>query len=441
MTNGSDNQKSHLGIFDSVCIIVGIIVGVGIYETSPLIAASLPNENWVIGIWLLGGLLSLAGALCYAELAALYPQTGGDYIYLRHAYGNLFAFLFGWGRTAIIRPGSIAAMAFPFASYALEIWDPFLQTPLEKMSEVIVASLCVLLLTALNAQRLSTGAVIQNFLTLTKVLGLLLVFLIPLLAAPEIATTPSSATNTSDDFGLALILVLFTFGGWSEVAFVAGEVRDPKRNILRILLYGIFAVTLLYLLVNFSFLYALGHQAMAQSDAVAADAAKHVLSEDAGIFISALICVSALGAVQGLIFTGGRISYALGKDFNLLSFLARWDEYRGGPVNALWIQAFLTICIIVLTGSFFGAVLYTSAVVWFFYACVGLTVVIFRLRGTGAKRSIGTLGYPLSVALFVSSCVYLTYSSILYDSKGTLISLGLLLVGVPIYLLSKQREP
>ena len=302
----NDNGPARaLTLFDSTCLIVGIIVGAGIYQTAPDVARGVGGAWGVLAIWLCGGALSLCGALGYAELATAYPREGGDYVYLGRAYGRWAGFLFGWAQLSVVRPGDIAVMAFVFGTYARSLYEPFAG------SELFYAVAAVVLLTVINALGVREGKWTQNLLTILKLLGLLAIVGVAFVGTPApAAREPAGPLPVS----LALILVLFTFGGWNEMAYVAAEVKDSRRNIVRALVIGTAAVTVLYLLVNAAFLHSLGYAGLTQSRAVAADTVAAVFPETGRRLISALICVSALGALNGLIFTGARISYAMGAE-------------------------------------------------------------------------------------------------------------------------------
>lgn len=383
--------SKELTLFDSVCIIVGIIIGAGIYETSPTVAACMGGGVGLIAVWLAGGLLALCGALCYAELAGRYPEQGGDVVYLTRAWGPRAGFMFGWSQLAIIRPGDIALMAFVFSRYAAALYAPFpnmnhsfqslfcfQQNYLSlRFQETFYAAGAVLLLTAINIAGVRESKWTQNLLTVVKVAGLLFIAVAGLLA-PGGAAVPLFGDVSGGGLKLALILVLFTYGGWNEMAYVAAEIRNPRKNILRALVLGTVAVICLYLLINGAFLHALGFEQLAASDAVAVDAVAAVLPETASRIISVIICISALGAVNGLIFTGARISYALGKDHALFSWAGRWHPRHGTPVAALLIQGAISLIIVLLAGSFVDTILYYAPAVWLFFLLTGLS--LYRLR-------------------------------------------------------------
>ncbi len=218
--------KPELSLFDSTCIIVGIIIGAGIYETAPTVAACLGSATNILSVWLLGGFLALAGSLCYAELATAIPQEGGDYVYLTRAYGPWVGFLFGWSQLAVVRPSDIALMAFIFARYAREIF------PLDGVSQLFYAGAAIVVLTGINILGVKFGKWTQNLLTLAKIFGMLAIIVVGF-SAPALRPVPvPSGPPTWGGLDLALILVMFTFGGWNEMAYVAAEIKNPRRNIV-----------------------------------------------------------------------------------------------------------------------------------------------------------------------------------------------------------------
>jgi amino acid transporter len=239
-------------------------------------------------------------------------------------------------------------------------------------------------------------------------------------------------------YSLALIFVLFTYGGWNEMAYVAAEVRDPRRNIVRAMLLGMGAVTALYLAVNGAFLHALGYTGLASSKAVAADAVSAALPRAAGGLVSALICVSALGAVNGLIFTGARISYAVGADHPLFRLLGRWHPRFGTPAAALLLQGAIAVTLIIALGTFVNAVLYTAATVYSFYLGSTLAVIVLRLKEPEVDRPYRVPGYPLTPLVFAGVCAFLIYSAIDYKPWIALASCGLLAMGLPLWLASNR---
>jgi amino acid transporter len=389
----------------------------------------------LLALWLRGGLLSLCGALGYAELATTYPEAGGDYAFLTRAYGRWAGFLFGWIQLAIVRPGDIVVMAFAFAMYAVAIHDP-VRGGTFPSGEQIYATLAVIVLTGINILGVRQGKWTQNLLTAVKVAGLGAIVILALLA-------PAREVSLSRGFehlplSLGLILVLFTFGGWNEIAYVAAEVVHPERNIVRALLLGTAAVTILYLLVNGAYLHALGYEGLAASPAVAAQTIARAFPDKAPALISGLVCISALGAANGLILTGARISYAVGRDHRLFRPLGQWNANTGTPVRALLVQSAIAVAIIVLLGSFLETILYTAAPVYLFLLATTLAVIVLRRSDPTAPRPCRVPGYPLTPLIFSAACAFLAYSAMAYKPWTALAALGIALAGLPLYWVSNR---
>ena len=430
--------KRELSLFDSTCIIVGIIIGAGIYQMAPDIARGAESWWGVFGIWIVGGLLSLAGALSYAELATAYPREGGDYVYLSKAYGRWAGFLFGWAQLTVVRPGDILVMAFAFATYGRAIYDPLAAYP--GLSQRVFAGAAVLVLTIINILGIKQGKWTQNLLTTAKALGLLAIVGVAV-AAPRGAGTPVSYEGLMPmTWWLALIFVLFTYGGWNEMAYVAAEVKDPRRNIVRALVTGTAAVITLYLLVNGAFLYTLGYNGLSTSKAVASDAIGTAFPVVGSRLISALVCISALGAVNGLIFTGARISYAMGGDHRLFRALGHWDSRTGTPVWALAVQGLIALALILAFGDYIDAVLYTAAAVYAFYLGTSLSVLVLRFKEPDVDRPYKVTGYPLTPLIFSGVCLLLIWNSINYarafKPKSLIVLVAALGLGVIIYIVT-----
>lgn len=424
--------KPSLGFADSLSLMVGIVIGVGIFEATPAIAAQLPSLAAVAGVWILGGLLSLAGALCYAELAAANPKDGGDYVYLNRAFGSWLGFFFAWGRVAVVQPGTIAAVAFPFAHFAIKTVELVFARHIGEHAVAPVAAGGVLVLTLLNCLGVQVGMRVQNSFTVLKTVGLIVIAAVVLLASPTSTPVPTMEFSLRG-FGLALILVMFTFGGWSDIAFVAAEVRDSVRCIPRAIAIAVVSVAAIYLFANFAFFWALGHGGVAQSQAVAVDALSRVLPGLAQAAVAALIAVSALGAINALIFTGARIGYVLGCDFVVFRPLSRWSQADGGPVISLLFSGISSVCIIMLMGSFERIVVYTAPVVWLFYFLSMLALMVLRLKTAEAERPFSVPFYPVLPICFAVACLYIAYAAIDYDFTGSAISLGILMLGLPLY--------
>ena len=435
--------SKQLTLVDSVCLVVGIMVGVGIYQTAPEVARGAGSWWGVLLIWTAGGLLSLCGALGYAELASAYPGQGGDYLYLSRAYGRWAGFLFGWMQLAVTRPGDIAVMAFAFATYARAVYDPFADTAFP-YGQRIYAAAAVIALTTINAAGVREGKWTQNLLTTVKALALLGVVAVGFLAPGRPATPVESVAALPAS--LALILVLFTYGGWNEMAYVAAEVKEAKRNIVRALVLSTLAVTLLYLLVNAAFLHALGYAGVALSGRVAADAVGGALPAAGANLTSALVCISALGACNGLVFTGARISYAVGAEHRAFAWFGSWNQRTGTPLRALLVQGLLALGLIIALGSFVETILYSTPAIYTFYLATSLAVIVLRRKEPQVQRPYRVTGYPLPNLLFAAVCGFLIYSAVRFAVEVldrpwiAWLPFAISLLGLPLYFWGRKNS-
>jgi amino acid transporter len=429
--------RATLSVVDACAIIVGIVVGVGIFRTPSLVAANVPDEKIFLLAWLLGGVVSTIGALCYAELATAYPHSGGDYHYLTRAFGRDIAFLFAWARLVVMQTGSIALLAFIFGDYASELFS------LGSWSAPIYAVLAIGALTLVNVAGVQQTTGVQKLLVAIKISGLTMVFIAGiLLAAPS---APPTAAQSTPAFGFAMILVLLTYGGWNEAAYISAEVRDGRRNMARALLWSIGIITAIYLLVNVAYLRGLGLAAMSQSKVVAADLMRRAIGAGGVIFISGLVAVGALGSTNATIFTGARSAYALGGDFPSLRFLGRWHERSNTPVNALLTQGVIALCLVLLGSwtrrGFETMVEYTAPVFWFFFLLTGLSLFVLRNTDAQTPRPFAVPLYPLTPLLFCAFSAFMLHSSLAYTGIGALVGVAALLAGVPVLLWVRQRQP
>ncbi|OUL31062.1 amino acid permease [Nostoc sp. RF31YmG] len=428
--------QQSLTLPDAVALIVGIVIGAGIFQTPALVANYAGSELAVLLFWLIGGAVSLVGALCYAELATTYPHVGGAYYYLKRAFGREVAFLFAWARMTVIQTGSIALLAFVFGDYASQIWR------LGTFSPSIYAAVAIALLTALNIVGLQQGKWTQNLLSAAKVLGLFLVVILGLAATPNTSTLVESAS--SGTWGLALVFVLLSYGGWNEAAYISAEIQNRQRNILRSLLISIGAIAVIYLLINWAYLRGLGLANMAKSEAVAADLMRSLWGEPGAFFVSLLIAISTLGATNATIFTGARTNYAMGQDFSLFSFMGRWQQRPSTPTYALVLQGAIALALVVLgtltRKGFETMVDYTAPVFWFFFLLSGISLLVLRKREPQITRSFHVPFYPFTPLLFCAVCGYLLYSSLVYTGIGAVVGVVVVVAGIPLLLWNSYRQ-
>ena len=436
--------KQQLKLYDALSIIVGIVIGAGIYETTPLIAKSIAQPVWLISIWIIGGIISLVGALCYAELATTYPEEGGDYVFLTRAYGRKTGFLFAWAGFWLVKPANIGAIAFIFARYAQQV----LPLQLDGNEFIAYAVAAIVLLTMLNINGVQTGKWIQNMLTLVKVLGLLMIVVIGLFFVVPVNETIRQESITQDiDIYLVMILVLFTYGGWSNISYVAAEVVEPQKNILRSLIIGICLVTFIYVAINLAFLHALGIHGMMNSQSIASDVVRLSFGEPGAMAISFLICITCLGNINGMIFTNARVYYAMGQDHQLYSWLGHWNWQLDSPVRSLTLQAIITLALVILMGAnedaFERLVVFSAPLHWFFFLMVGVALFILRRKQTAKKESFKVPFYPWLPVVFCFSTGFLLFASLSYAYSQrhpeAYVIIAIMLIGIAASLYDPPR--
>jgi amino acid transporter len=433
--------KASLSAFDGIAIMVGIVIGIGIFKTPPLIAANVGSEAAFIGLWLAGGLMTLIGALVYAELAAAYPSTGGEYHFLSRALGRSTGFMFAWARISVIQTGAIAAVGFVFGDYAQVLY------PLGPFGPAIYAGLALAALTIINVIGTHQSSVSQNIFTVLTVAAIALVVIAGLSASADTAPAASTpaAGSPGGAIGLAMIFVLLTYGGWNEAAYISGEVRDVGRNMIRILLTGTGVIIAVYLLINFAYLHVLGLEGLRGKGAVAADLMRLTLGKHGAIILSLVICIAALSTLNATIFTGARVYHALGRDLPSLEGLGLWNRHGNNPRNAVILQSIIALALIVFGAAtregFQAMVEYTAPVFWLFLLLVGLSFFVLRHREPDVKRPFKVPLYPLTPILFCLTCAYLLYSSVVYTQFGALIGIAVLLLGLPLLLLVRNNKP
>jgi APA family basic amino acid/polyamine antiporter len=490
------SNHARLSVWDSICLIVGIIIGASIYETSPSIFRSAGSAEMGMLGWAIGGIVSLIGALCYAELASAYRTSGGDYTYLTRAYGPKVGYIFAWAELSVIRTGgSIAFMAYVFARYATEFY------PLGQHSKVIYALGGIIFLTGINAVGIRPGRLVQNILTTANLIGLCSIALIGLiwwlafrdeptaahktavdiasaigqannpLAATTSASTVSALPSIELNLALMMVLVFYAYGGWNEAAFIASEVKNPKRNVRKALLWGTLLVTLMYMAVNLAYLGALGYWGVCKSEAIAADMFALPFGDTGRKVISALVMASALGSVHGLLFTGMRLYGTFGRDHKFFAWLAGKDDQPHSH-GALFAQAGFSILLIAVVemayhwrqilfevtrqfgfawepdfhqhGDIYKLVACTAPVFWLFFLLTGCSLFVLRYTEPNRERPYRVPFYPVLPLVFVVSCAFMLVKSMLYaiqtEPAEAIVVASLMLVGVPFGLFSSSTR-
>jgi basic amino acid/polyamine antiporter, APA family len=430
--------QPSLRLVDAIALIVGLVIGAGIFETPALVAANADSQRDVLQVWALGGAISFIGALCYAELATTYPYIGGSYDYLKRAFGLPIAILFAWARMSVIQTGSIALLAFVFGDYASQLYR------LGTFSPSIYAALAILLLTALNLLGLKHSKRLQNWLTITTILGLLAVIIIGLTLAPAPATTMPVASSASRSWGSAMVFVLLSYGGWNEAAYISAEIQNYQRNIVRSLLWGLGIITALYLLINLAYLKGLGLAGTAQSQAVAADLLRRAFGEPGAALISLLVVVCTIDSINATIFTGARTNFALGQDVAVFRFLGVWQDRPSTPSTAYLLQGAISLALVglgtITRDGFKTMVDYTAPIFWFFFLLSSLSLLVLRVRDPDRLRPFRVPLYPILPLLFCAACGYLLYSSLVYTGMGAIVGVIVVALGMPFVFKHRQQQ-
>ena len=436
------HPERKIVLTDAILIIVGIVVGAGIFRAPSLVAANTGNDSMFFLAWILGGLVSIAGALCYAELATAFPNTGGDYHFIGRAYGKKPAFLFAWARMSVIQTGSIALLSYIFGDYFSQVYS------LGAYSSFIYAAAVIIILTGINIAGIRLGTRTQRLFTLTEVAGVLLIVVVGLLHASKAETIYEApiAGSSSNSLGLAMVFVLLTFGGWNEAAYISAELKSGSKGMVKALVVSLLIITILYVLINIAYIAVLGHQGLSRSTAAGADLMRITLGPLGTYIIGVLVAISALTSANATIFTGARTNYALGRDFRIFSLLGKWNERASGPVNAFLVQGAISLALISLglfTRSGFETIIeYTAPVFWFFFLLVGIAVFILRKKEPGIHRPFQVPLYPLTPVIFCLSSAYLLYSSVVYTGIGALIGIYVLLAGgIILFIFRKFGSP
>ena len=427
--------ERRLGVWTTAALLVGITIGSGIFRVPSVAAAEAGTLVSVMLLWVVGGAVALFGALTIAELAALFPQSGGIYVFLREAYGPLAAFLFGWTRLLVMQPSSLGAIAMIFATYLAALLG------LDDSAIRGLAAAVIVLLAAANIRSVSWAAAVQNASTAAKVIALgglvLAIFLFGNPAGGAFAPGGGLAPLSWAGFGIALISVMWTYDGWADATYIAGEVKNPGRTMPRALIAGVLAIVLIYLSINAAYLLVLPLDDMAASRLVAADAATRVFGGIGAALVSALVVLSTFGSLNGVVMTGPRILFALADDRLFFRPIA--------AVHPQWRTPYMAILLVALLGIGYVSVrtfeqLAESFVlgVWPFYVLTVLGVFILRRRRPDLPRPYRTMGYPIVPALFLLASVAMLGNALVRQPGPTLFGFGIILSGVPAYYLWRR---
>ena len=428
--------------FSAVALIVGIVIGAGIFKTPSLVAALSGDAGWALVLWVTGALISIVGALCYAELCTAYPNAGGDYHFLHRAFGRNISFIYGWSRAMIINTGSIALLAFVFGDYISTL------VSLGSYSSVIWALLVVVFLTAVNLAGIHASSRMQTWLTATEIVGLLAVVLAGFwVDAPASGAVQWFAQAPAPtQWGLCLVFVLLTFGGWNEAAYISAELKGGPRTMVWVILASMLTLTVIYLLVNTALLLGLGLSGLSQSKTAASDLLGFAFGPWAQKALGLFVAIAALTSINATMFVGARTNFAVGNDWKALRKLGQWQLDIGSPKQALLLQALISIGLIALAtqevDGFSAMVEFTAPVFWGFLFLVGLALIWLRQKDKHTSRPFKVPLYPVLPLIFCAACAWLTYSSITYaiSQNAIHVSMGLIASGVFALLILRGRE-
>ncbi len=428
----TSSLRRSVGFWGASAIMVGIMVGSGIFQTPTDIAKQLDQPWLILLFWALGGLISLCGALTYAELATMYPHSGGVYVFLREGFGRMAAFVFGWTYLLISKPSAAAGIAIIFATHVNELlqvnWDPR-------------ATTCAMLLalTIVNTFHVTVGSGFAILLTSIKVGALLAIVTLGGLLAGEPATAEAIGTRAAPLpttwLAIAAVMsgILWTYDGWSDAGAIAEEIKDPQRKLPRIFLCGTIATTALYLAVNATYMALMPLSEMRGVQTVAPQIMQRLLGDAGAIAVTLIVLISTVGSTHGSILTGARVSFAQARDGLLFRFLGRVSPTFGTPVISLWFQLALSCIAVYYLQNFqrmAGSFVFTM---WIFYGLAGAAVIVLRIRRPELPRPYRCWGYPLVPLLFIAAAAAMTVLQIAASPADTLPWIGVLLAGVPVY--------
>ncbi|HEX2091541.1 MAG TPA: amino acid permease [Longimicrobiaceae bacterium] len=431
-----DALPRRLGIWSAIAVLVGSTIGSGIFRVPSTVAADVGTVGAMALLWILGAVIALFGALTLAELAALFPRSGGIYVFLREAYGPLPAFLFGWTELLVIRPSALGGIAMLFAEYVQTF------TPISDTGVRLVAAGAILVLATANILSVKWGALVQNVSTAAKALTLVglavVAFVLGNGSAGALAAPIEWAPLSWGGFGIALVAVMWAYDGWADLTFMAGEVKDPARTMPRALLGGTLAVIAIYLVVNAAYLYVLPVAEMAGRPLVAADAARTVFGQAGASIVAAMVMLSAFGALNGSTMTGPRIFYAMADDGLFFRPIAAVHPRFQTPFAAIALAAALGIGYVSIRTFEQLADAFILGI-WPFYALAVGAVFLLRRRRPDLHRPYRTVGYPLVPLVFLLASVAMLLNAVFEEPGQTLFGFGVILVGIPVYWLWKGR--
>lgn len=428
----------QLGLWSAVAVLVGSTIGSGIFRTPASVAARIDDVPLFLTAWVIGGVVAVCGALTYSELAAMFPRSGGVYVFVREGFGPLPAFLFGWAELLIIRPGAYGAIGITASAYSLRTfgYDPAVEyTSLGIRADQLLGAVFIIIVATVNYFGIRRGAVLQNLSTAFKVAALAALVILGFALGKGAGFGPMLAQRADvslSPFLLAMVSILWAYDGWADLAFVGGEVKDPQRTLPKALLLGTALVVVLYLGANLIYLYLIPMAQMKQAELVAADVAQLLIGQAGIVAISAAVAVSTFGTLNGSMMTSPRIFYAMAEDGLFPKAIARVDPRTGTPTAAVLLAAVLGV-IFVLIRTFTELADQFVIGIWPFYALAVASVFVLRKTRPNVPRPYRTWGYPVVPLLFLGASLFLLGNYLVSQPGAFAVDIGVILTGVPIY--------
>ena len=428
----------ELTLYGLIMVAIGSCIGSGIFVTPSQIAGLVPSSGFIIAVWVVGGIITLTGALTFGELGAIFPKAGGIYVFLREAYGGWIAFLYGWAYLLIITSGSIAVLALAFTHY-LSFF-----IPMSNNWKIITSIIVISTLTTLNVLRAKFGEMFSNIFTGLKIIGIIIIIGVGLIyGSSSVSFAPGKTFSTEGvtlaNFGVALVGVLFSYGGWQHTSFLAGETRNPSRNVPIAMISGALVVILIYILVNFSYMLLLPVNTIAHSQKVAAEATTTIFPSG-GMLIAGIIAVSTLGTIGIYTLSSPRIYYAMADDGLFFRSIAKVHSRFRTPVYAIILQSVWSIVLLLFWGTFEDLITYTVSVEWIFFAFAAAGIFIFRKRLPDVPRSYRAVGYPVTPLIFIGIIIWFVTNMVINKPFHTGIGIGFLILGLPVYFFFRKRN-
>jgi APA family basic amino acid/polyamine antiporter len=435
--DGSSDLPRKLGLIDALAIVIGMVIGGGIFLVPNLVARELKSATAILAVWVFAGVISFFGALACAELGTALPSTGGQYVFLRVAYGPLVGFLCGWSMFLVARTAQVAWLAVTMALYVSYFF------PLSALVSKSLGICAIALFTGINYRGVTAGAIVQKTFTLAKVAGLLVIIGSALLWSHKAGSTPEEAAGgfSVSSFGVALIASLLAYDGWVQLSFVAGEIRNPQRNVFLALTLGSVACVAIYLLANVAYLRVLPISEIAASDHVGATVARRVLGSGGGSLVSLIILVSIIGTLNGCFLTSPRIYFAQARDGLFFRKFAEVHPRYQTPGFSILAQG-IWAAVLVVSGSYETLLDYAMFAMWLWYGLMVAGVIVLRYKQPGLARPYRMWGYPVTPALFVAVACWFLVNMLKTRPLPSVAGLLLIATGIPVYVLwVRQRSP